>query len=138
PLLHEALAIQRRALDREHPDLASTLVQLGQLLTSEGDPEAAETLLREGLGIRRRKLLGHWLVAHAESALGECLTELERYAEAEALLLRSYPQIKERHGEHDQKTLQALDRLIDLYRAWNKPDGLAEYEAKKLASLQAR
>jgi tetratricopeptide (TPR) repeat protein len=48
---------------------------------------------------------------------GRCLTELERFEEAEAVLLDAYNGDKE----------PALEALIDLYDAWGKPEKAAEY-----------
>ena len=93
-----------------------------------GDPGAAEPLLRECRVIRREALPeGHWLHANTESTLGECLTALGRFGEAEPLLLRSYPVIKAKWGASGEHTQRALRRIVDLYAAWGKPDEAATY-----------
>jgi len=52
----EALRLRREALGPEHPDVATSLDDLGAVLSSGGDVEAAEPLMRESLAIRRKVL----------------------------------------------------------------------------------
>lgn len=61
-----------------------------------------------------------------ELLLGDCLTELGRYQEAEQLLLEGYRVLRE---EQDQAARDAVERLVSLYDAWGKPDLAAEYRA---------
>jgi hypothetical protein len=92
----------------------------------------AEPLFRECLRLRRESLPpGHWLIASAESMLGECLTAERRYAEAEALLLRSRSSLESSRGSSgDPRVVQATERLVTLYDAWGKPAKAAEWRAK--------
>ena len=100
------------------------------MLLEKEEPGSAEPVLRECLEIRREALPeGHWLAANTESILGGCLTALERYAEAEPLLLESYPVIKAARGESHQRTLEAGQRVVDLYEAWGQPDEADQYGA---------
>ncbi|MCJ7691709.1 MAG: tetratricopeptide repeat protein, partial [Clostridiaceae bacterium] len=78
----------------------------------------------------------HWRTALTKSGLGDCLTALERFQEAESLLLESYPLLKEKRGENDKFTLKALDRTIRLYKAWDKPNKVAEYKSLLPDSLK--
>jgi len=131
PLFREALAMRRKLLGNNHPDVAASLIGLGRLLTERGDPQAAKPLLHEGLEIRRQTLpADHWLTANAESVLGDCLAALRRYNEAEPLLVKSYSILKAKRGEEDKSTQQALNRIINLYQAWGKPDKAAPYRAR--------
>ena len=50
----QALAIQRDQLGAVHPDIATTLEQLGIVLEAQGDYDAAEANLREALTMRRQ------------------------------------------------------------------------------------
>ncbi len=130
-LYREALAIRRATLPETHPDIARTLGLLGRVLVDSGRPAAAEPVLRECLRFDREALSeGKWQSAAAiESVLGGCLTALGRYAEAEQLLLSSYPAVEQRHGKKHTRTLGALQRIADLYEAWGKPDEAARFRA---------
>ena len=68
---------------------------------------------------------GRWLTFNTQSMLGGSLAEQQKFAEAEPLLLTGFTGMQERL----EKILiplrirldEAIQRLIDLYSAWNKP-----------------
>ncbi len=112
----------------ETPQLAQSLIALARLKITRGNPAAAEMLVRECVEIRRKALpQGHWLTAAAQSVLGECLVVLGRHAGAETLLLEAYDQIKAALGAEDERAHAAVDRIINLYETWDKPDKVEEY-----------
>ena len=100
---------------------------LDVLLLKPRRAAAAEALLSSHLELWRGALRNSWLVAYAESALGASLTALERYVEAEELLLRSYPRIRDAQGDASPKTQVARRRLAELYAAWGRPERAREY-----------
>jgi serine/threonine-protein kinase len=113
-----------------HPNIAGSLTWLGKLLTDRGNAQAGEPLLREALEIRRRTLAaGDWQTAETESFLGACQAALQRYEEAEPLLVESYATLKARRGDQDRRTRRTLQYLIDLYEAWGNPEKAAQYRA---------
>ncbi len=125
-------AVQGQVLGSQGPGSVGYLVTsvgLASALTAAGDPRSAEILLRSNLERWRAELGSSWFVAYAESALGASLTALGRFAEAERLLVSSYPIIRDAQGDESPKTGAALRRLIELYRAWGKPGKRAEHEA---------
>jgi hypothetical protein len=71
----------------------------------------------------------HFLRATANGALGEFLTTQARLPEAEAFLLASNQGLKKSQAENSPRTRLALQRLANLYEAWNKPDRAAPYRA---------
>jgi serine/threonine-protein kinase len=86
--------------------------------------------LREAAKIRTDSLpKEHYWVAQANSALGECLTIEKRYQEAEPLLRDNYDSLKNSQGVSNPRTRISLQRLVNLYEAWNKPDQAAPYRA---------
>ena len=120
----------RRALDtmRQAPSqhapisLAETLALLGRILVAKEETKEAAALLRECLAIRRHALSpDHWLVAETESLLGDCLARQGLYAEAEPLLLESLAAIAASGPSQPLRTVQALERIVDLYDRWGKP-----------------
>jgi len=126
----QAIAIYRRAFSEPTQYLATAMIGLGAVLTDLHKPCEAEPLLREGLTIYRSSMeKGHWQIARVESVLGGCLVALQRFEEAELLLLESYRTLKAKRGDKDKHTQQALNRMIKLYEAWGKPDKAGEYRA---------
>jgi hypothetical protein len=80
-------------------------------------------LLRECLAIRERRLpRDDWMRANAESTLGECLTALGRFEEAEPLVAQSYPRIAAVLGADHVRAEIARGRIRALYRAWGRPE----------------
>ncbi|HEY3245104.1 MAG TPA: serine/threonine-protein kinase [Phycisphaerae bacterium] len=131
-LYAEALALQQRikGLPEDNLQHSGCLLLTGVLLVGRDDPAAAEPLLRECIERRRRVLSpDHWLTAYAENMLGGCLTALQHFDEAEALLIRSYPRVRDTIGRHDERALRALQRIIDLYDAWGRPADAERYRA---------
>jgi eukaryotic-like serine/threonine-protein kinase len=123
--LREVLEAQRAALEPRHPDLAQTLTMLGATLLAQGRAEEARASLAEALEIRRERFGDHWLVANTQSLYGEALCALERYDEAEPLLLQSVERLRATLGEQDFRARDAAGRVGRLYKAWGKPE-LAE------------
>ena len=82
-----------------------------------------EPIFRESLELRRKTLpADHWLIANSESILGDCLTRLRRFHEAESLLMDGYAKLKAKFGEEHSRTRDAAERITRLYKAWNKSD----------------
>ena len=137
-LLGESLSTYRKLLGNRSPQVTYVMTELALLLMRKGDPKSAEPLLREAVDIRRETLHeGNWVTANAESMLGECLTALGRYEEAEPLLLSSYDIIDAERGHTGKRTQEALQRIIDLYEAWKKPDSASKYRQLLLQSPDA-
>jgi tetratricopeptide (TPR) repeat protein len=127
-LAHEAMQVLQEPRPEDHAD---GLVCLGAILTAAGNATEAEPRLREGLKIRRDVLpKGHRAVAEAESLLGGCLTALQRYAEAEPLLLTGYEALQKDDAAPPRVLREAHERLVKLYEAWDKPDKAQEWRDK--------
>jgi tetratricopeptide (TPR) repeat protein len=130
-LAAEALAVRRIALPTGHPGIGASLFLLADILLERGDPttaELAETLVNECVEIRRTALGdNHWLTAEAESVLGECLVVLNRFDEAEPILLSSFATLADDCGDSHDRTRRARQRLIELYNACGKASEAARY-----------
>ena len=57
------------------------------------------------------------------------MRRLERYEEAEKILLAAYPVLQGQFGEQHVRTQKAVSHLVALYVAWGKPEKAAEYRA---------
>jgi tetratricopeptide (TPR) repeat protein/tRNA A-37 threonylcarbamoyl transferase component Bud32 len=132
PVYRELLDAQSRKLPADHPDRASTMASLGQCLLNAGKPADAEPVLRKCLAIREKKLPDNWLCFNAQSLLGGSLLGQKKYAEAEPLLLKGYEGMKQRQAKIPRlfkqvRLTQALERLVQLYDAWDKKDEAAKW-----------
>ena len=138
--LDEAEVIAGKVLDKtqalygdHHLRTAQALGTMGQLLTERGEAAQAEPLLRKSCAIHRRLEPSDektWLIAQADGTLGDCLTALRRFDEAGSLLLESYKTIQSARGDPYFGTRTALDRIIALYEAWDKPDQADQWRTK--------
>jgi thioredoxin-like negative regulator of GroEL len=58
------------------------------------------------------------------------LTKQKRYREAEEQLLAAHAGLKTTRGEQQEVTRRCVNRLIELYEVWGKPDQAAIYRAR--------
>ena len=99
----------------------------------------AEKYLRQSLAIRETKEPGVWSTFNTQSVLGAALLGQKKYSEAEPLLLRGYEGMKQVENKipvpNKLPLSEALERLVQLFDAWDKPDQAArwrkEFEAHK-------
>ena len=95
------------------------------------EPATAEPILREAVAAYAQHLpRGHWFLAIAEINLGVCLMRLERYDEAETLLLRGHGCAERERGPTSSDALSVKKRLVELYEAWGKPGQAATWRRK--------
>ena len=133
-LWRELLAAQRHRLPADDPALAGTLATLGLNLLRQQKPADAEPLLSECLAIRAKKEPDAWTTFNTKSMLGGALLGQKKYADAEPLLRAGYDGMKDREAtippQGKVRLTEAIQRLIDLYTAWDKPDQAAEWRKK--------
>ena len=121
-LYRKALDIRRKKLPPDSPLTAYPLLGLGKVLVDRDKPADAEPLLREALAISTStRPKGHWRIALGPSVLGECLTALGMFEEAEDLLLRSHDELVGSRGKDNLQTIAARERIIALFTKWNNP-----------------
>ena len=104
---------------------------MGRLLQAMGQPEEAERYHLEAIERGRRTLPeGDFVIGLALNAYGETLIALERYDEAEEVLLEAYDILEAARGVDHPWTQAAVERSIDLYDAWDKPEQADEWSQK--------
>jgi tetratricopeptide (TPR) repeat protein len=134
-LTKELLADARKSLPKDSPQLAGTLAQYGSVLLQAKAFADAEPTLRECLAIREKTEPDAWTTFNTRSLLGGALLGQRKYAEAEPMLRQGYEGMKAREKTIPQAAAtripQALDRLIELYTATNKPDEVAKWRAER-------
>jgi len=110
---------------------ASTANNVGFSLLSAGDCEEALPYFVEAVEqYEDMPEAKHAGAANSRSHYGACLTELERYEEAEAALQAAYPVLRAERGDEHEWTTRVADRLADLYETWGKPDKADEYRPR--------
>src|SRR5262249_19062573 len=111
------------------------LGDVGDALLGQRDFVEAESFLRLYLDLAGKKLPDGWRRSARVSALGACLLGQKKYAEAEPLLRKGYEGLRQ-HEERIPASLrrarrtEALERLVQLYDAWAKPDEAAKWRKK--------
>lgn len=121
--MREALDIYRIALEEDHLYIGVTSGNLAGMMMNLDAHTEAEPFFRDALRIHRLRLSEtHERTLQLESLFGRSLTHLEQYAEAEQLLLHSHAELTSLRGEEHRLTQLVVQRLIELYEAWKKPD----------------
>jgi tetratricopeptide (TPR) repeat protein len=140
-LARDLLAGQRApTADRQR--FADALESLGGLLLRTGQAAEAEGLLRErlALGERESGAVKAWGSARGRSLLGAALAAQHKYAEAEPHLLAAYAFMKQRAAAKGAappppgalaNIPEALERIIQLYESWEKPDEAAKWRRER-------
>jgi eukaryotic-like serine/threonine-protein kinase len=115
--------------------LTQVLDKTGEMRLRAGAFAAAEPLLRECLAVRAKVQPGDWRTFYTRTLLGGSLLGQKKYAEAEPMLRQGYEEMKAREktiAPIDRHRLAAaVDRLIALYTATNKPEELKRWRAER-------
>ena len=130
----QALAGRRHALGSEHPDTIASAADLALAYQSQGKFAQSEPLAREAVDVDRKKQPDDWQRFRAESLLGASLAGQKKYAEAEPLLLEGHRGMLARKDGIAVPDRYHLDRarewIVQLYKAWGKPDEAAQWRKK--------
>jgi serine/threonine protein kinase/tetratricopeptide (TPR) repeat protein len=141
PLIQENVATARATLPPNSAQRAGTLAVNGLSLLQLKAWSDAEPLLRECLSIREKIQPEEWGTFNTQSMLGGSLLGQEKYAEAEPLLLAGYEGMHQREAKipppRKIRLTDALERLVQLYEALNKPDEAAQWR-KALQRQQSK
>jgi eukaryotic-like serine/threonine-protein kinase len=131
----DAIQMSMAVLGEEHPLVALFTLNLGRVQLLRKEAADAEPLLRKAVTIRERAYpAGNWRIGEAKGLLGECLTALGRYEEAEALLLDARRLLKEGPGWEGEQAQANRLRLIALYEAWGHPEKATAYRPERQPS----
>jgi serine/threonine-protein kinase len=126
-----ALKIYDKTLPRSHMYVATALRTLGLSLIDQGKAEQAEAPLREALEIQQQRVgADSPQVTLTRAALGGALLERRSYAEAEPLLLSSYPDVLVSQGQDDSMTVRVRTWVEQLFTQTGRPEAVAPYLAR--------
>ena len=127
----EALEGDRRVLGEGHLTTLIAIHNMGRLLRDLGKLEDAEELGAEAVERARRSLPeGHRFTGVFLRSYGKTMSQLERYAEAETALLEAHEILSAAQGPKHERTIKAINGLIDLYTAWHKVEPDKGYDTK--------
>ncbi len=132
-----AVEVRRRVNSAESELRLNTTEQLAIHYLHRRRPADAEPVLRECLALCEKTQPVVWSTFNTQSMLGGALLGQKKYAEAEPLLLKGYEGMKQREKsippQGATRLPEALDRLIELYTALEKP-----HEVKKWTAVKAQ
>ena len=135
PIVKEFFVSQRKRYPNDDPALAGLLEEVTLDLLKYNQFAEAEPLFRECLNIREKTQPDVWLTFNTKSLLGGALLGQKKYADAEPLLRTGYEGMKSREKSipplEVARLREALDRLIDLYTATDKPDEVKKWQAER-------
>ena len=96
------------------------------------DFHAAEAIYRSVLGCLQSNADPErsQVTADIHCQLGKTASLTGRFDEAEPLLLDSYPIIAADRGATNRRTLEAIERIVDLYDSWGNGEAAAKWRAK--------
>jgi tRNA A-37 threonylcarbamoyl transferase component Bud32 len=142
PLLREILERQRKKEGPESVGVSNSLAYLGLNLLGQRKYAEAEPVLRECLAVRAKKAPDSWQTFNSQSMLGASLVGQKKYAEAEPLLLKGYEGMKQRAAQIPAKgknrLTEALERLVQLYEATDRPEQAAAWRQQLDASRKGK
>jgi serine/threonine protein kinase len=117
------------------------LAQVAYVLLRKEQYPRAEEYLREGLKVRERNEPASLKTASTRSLLGAALLGQKNYTDAAPLLLQGYEGFRTQADKippavRQQRLIEALERLVQLYDAWDKKDEAVRWR-KKLDEAKA-
>src|SRR5271168_3217830 len=141
----EALPLQLQArefaLQRYGPEDSSSIVSgtmIGKDRVMLHQYKEAEPILREVLAVEIKNKPDAWQRYNLESLLGAALLGQKKYAEAEPLLISGYEGMKQREAKFPPVVkgwmMENGGRIVELYKAWGKPQKAAEWREKLRAA----
>ena len=117
------------------PDNSVNSVVLFRPVLRQGGCQPWRGRENESLAIRARKEPDTWTTFNTKSLLGGARLGQKKYAEAEPLLRQGYEGMKAREkaipSQSSTRLPEALDRLIELYTATDKPGEVTKWRAER-------
>jgi serine/threonine protein kinase/tetratricopeptide (TPR) repeat protein len=131
----EAHDMRVRLLGERHLDVALSLSSLALLYHERGRYAEALPLLVQSIPIWQQGLgPKHGLVLKTQGLVGDCLSKLKRYPEAERELHAAYVGLLEIAGENHNETKRVRAFLEAMYRDSGRPGEAARFAATSTGS----
>jgi serine/threonine protein kinase/tetratricopeptide (TPR) repeat protein len=136
-LFQQVVDSAARSEPRNDRFYSDSLAMLGSCLIIEHRYEKAVSILQECLAIREKIQKDSWPTADARSLLGEALAGQKQFGQAEPLLLAGQKGLFDHPdmipaSRRDATLRAAVERLVRLYDAWNRPATAEEWKKRLL------
>lgn len=127
-LQRECLVTRQRLFPDGHRDVANSHQSLAEVLNRRERYAEAEPHAREAVRLYIQ-LIGpdYWRVGAARSVLGASVAGQQRFEEAEPMLVESCALVQKARGDSSRIAQLCLERIVDLYEDWGKPEDAAGY-----------
>jgi non-specific serine/threonine protein kinase/serine/threonine-protein kinase len=121
-LFAKLVATKERVLGEAHRQTLLSRLNVAQLDLLEQDYPAAASRLNDIATLGREHLPpDHPVTTNALSLRGQALRELERFDEAEEVLLEAHASFERANGASHGSTQETVRELASLYESWSKP-----------------
>ncbi len=138
-LSEENMASQLRSLGEEHPNTITGVYNHADLLREMGEVDESETLFRRCIELGIANLpTHHYMLGKYRSGYGELLRAAKRFEDAEPALEEGYQILNEQLGPQHKDTIRALDRLIQLYDDWGRPEQAEKWRKRSSTTPDSR
>ena len=115
--------------------LVTFMGMLGLVYLRQNDLKSAERLFRKAVATAPPQSR---VRAHISGGLGRCLALQGDYENAEELLVRQHRSNVLWLGRADSNAIWSAQHLVDLYRAWGRPDDADRWHRRLLATKKSR
>ena len=134
PYYKRALDGTRKKYGDNHPNTIKATHNYANYLLDVGDTTQA-IALQQQVVTQGKQVFGadHDVYAEGQFGLGKALLRAQRYAEAEPALLGAIAIKQKNYGADHWRIEEYIVPLLELYKGWNKPQQVAEWEAKRSA-----
>lgn len=133
----QSLDVVDRYFGDDHPNAGIVMGNLGRVACKQGDAERAVSWLHDGIATLSAAVPAHHHLPIMRLDLGRCLLGVGEYEEAETPLLNSHAALEERWGNENDQTQAAIQALVELYEAWDKPTNAAQYRKLRIDGSSA-
>jgi serine/threonine protein kinase/tetratricopeptide (TPR) repeat protein len=134
-----AATAYEKLLGSDNISFANCQGGLGAVLVKQQKYQEAEPILRQSHSTWKKKEPDTWYHCYMESLLGAALAGQKRFGEAESFVVNGYEGLKKRESllpeQYKGRVVEALERVVQLYDAWEKKDKADEWR-KKLAAAK--
>ncbi len=140
---------QRRIEEAAEPSAETVQLALSARLRQQADmleQEVALPLMDKGMYEEALLVLGKcqesrqsvgrlrdWRSERTAGLQGLCLARLGDFETAEPLIVESYQRLRELQGVNNSETIEALERVTELYRLWGRPEEARQWRQRHTA-----